>query len=154
MRPHIWPLPISLRWPAALAKPTIVSTSPLSDAPENSGAVASAVVGRGGRVPTFTAGGAPALGGSVTPNHGPSFFAGAARGASSCPPSRPKAASARDAETASESTTTAVARLFMAAILPAFAALRLRRGKPGVAALRLRRGKPGVCASRLRRDTQ
>src|SRR6185436_16666163 len=93
-------------------KPTMVSTSVLSKAPANSGAVASAVVGRGGRGPTLTAGAAPAFGGSATPNHGPSFFAGAARGASSW----------ADAETASESTTTAVARLLMAAILPAFVA--------------------------------
>ena len=57
----------------------MVSTSALRAAPANSGAPASAVVGRGGRAPTLTAGAALAFGGSVTPNHGPSFFVGAAR---------------------------------------------------------------------------
>src|SRR6187402_2546632 len=83
MRPHIWPLPISLLIPAALANPTMVSTSALSAAPANSGAAASGEVGRGGRVPTLTAGVAPAFGGNVTPNHGP-FLGAAGRRASSC----------------------------------------------------------------------
>src|SRR6188472_735186 len=83
MRPHIWPLPISLRWAAARAKPTIVSTSALIAAPPNSGVAASVVVGLGGRAPTRTAGEALVFGGSATPNHGPSFFDGAVRGGSS-----------------------------------------------------------------------
>ena len=83
MRPHIWPLPISLRWAAALAKPTIVSTSALMASPPNSGAAASAMVGLGGRAPTFTAGAAPAFGGSVDAKPRPILAAAARRAVAS-----------------------------------------------------------------------
>ena len=76
MRPHIWPLPTSFFARAARANPTMVSTSALMAAPPNSGAPASAAVGRGGRAPTFTAGAELAGAGSITPNHGPALGVG------------------------------------------------------------------------------
>ena len=79
MRPHICPLPTSLDFRAAVAKPTMVSTSALIAAPLNSGVAVSAAIGRGGLAPTLTAASALARGGSVAPNHGPSFLAAGRR---------------------------------------------------------------------------
>src|SRR6478736_975166 len=99
MRPHICPLPISLESRAAFAMPTSDATSALIVAPLNSEA-GSPLAGRGGRVPTITAGAALAFGGSVIPNHGPSFLGAGRRAGSSW----------ADADAASDSSTRAVAR--------------------------------------------